>query len=151
MRLRPLPQGGVVHRAGSGAGAPPRPPIRPLGGTINAWGVSACAMRGPGDHGEETKRIIAAMMLSRTCRDRASLSIVVRSERASGHHGVVWRVRPTGGPHLLLLLLLLCVCVCVCLCVWVYWSVVLGFPHKVCVCVCVWVCVCGAREGGQRG
>ena len=28
----PLPQGGVADRAGSGAGAPPRPPIRPLGG-----------------------------------------------------------------------------------------------------------------------
>ena len=47
------------------------------------------------------------MMLSRTGLDRASLSIVARSVRAGGHHGVVWQVRPTGGQHLLLLLLLL--------------------------------------------
>ena len=48
------------------------------------------------------------MMLSRTGRDRASLSIVARWVRAGGHHGVVWWVRPTGGPHLLLLLLGAC-------------------------------------------
>ena len=42
-----------------------------------------------------------------TGRDRASLSIVARSVRAGGHHGVVWRVRPSGGLHRLLLLLLL--------------------------------------------
>ena len=30
------------------------------------------------------------MMLSRTGRDRASLSIAARSVGANGHHGVVW-------------------------------------------------------------
>ena len=31
------------------------------------------------------------------------LSVAVRPVRAGGHHGDVPRVRPTGGPHLLLL------------------------------------------------
>ena len=42
------------------------------------------------------------MMLSRTGRDRASLWIAARLVGACRHHGVEWRVRPTGGPHLLL-------------------------------------------------
>ena len=64
------------------------------------------------------------MMLSRTGRHRdPPCRSKARSMRAGRHHGVVWRVHPTAGPHLLLLLLLMCVCVCVCVC----W----------CVCVCV--------------
>ena len=47
------------------------------------------------------------MMLSRTGWDRTPLSVAARPVRAGGHHGDVPRVRPTGGPHLLLLLLLL--------------------------------------------
>ena len=50
------------------------------------------------------------MMLSCTGpAARAPPSIAARSMRAGGHHGVVWRVRPTWGPHLLLLLLLVVV------------------------------------------
>ena len=37
-------------------------PIQLLGDTISAWGGNC----GPGDHGEETKRRTATMMLSRT-------------------------------------------------------------------------------------
>ena len=40
------------------------------GNTFSARGGSACALRGPGDNVEETKRRTAAMMLSRTGRDR---------------------------------------------------------------------------------
>ena len=44
----------------------------PWGGTISAQGGSACALRGPGNNGEETKRRTAAMMLSRTGRNRGA-------------------------------------------------------------------------------
>ena len=47
------------------------------------------------------------MTLSRTGWGRTPLSVATRPMRAGGHHGDVPRVRPTGGPHLLLLLLLL--------------------------------------------
>ena len=41
----------------------------PWGGTISVWGRSACALHGLRDHGEDTKRRTAAMMLSRLGRD----------------------------------------------------------------------------------
>ena len=57
------------------------------------------------------------MMLSRTGWDRnppLGRSQTGEGGETGGHHGDVPRVRPTGGPHLLLLLLCVCVCVCVC-------------------------------------
>ena len=87
----------------------------------------ACALRGPGDHREETKRRTAAMMLSRTGRDKAEapLSIVARLVRAA------WRAAwgcvagaPYQGTASPPPLLHKCVYVC-------------AVPN-VCVCVCVW-------------
>ena len=103
----------IVSLSPRGDGGPRRkwswrsasPPISvPLGGSSSVWGGSACTLRGPRDNGEETKRRAAAMMLRRTGRDRDPLSVAVRPKRAGGHYGDVQRVRPTGGPHLLLLL-----------------------------------------------
>ena len=52
------------------------------------------------------------MMLSRTGQDRDPP--LGRSQTREGRRApwVVRRVRPTGGPHLLLLLLCVCVCLC---------------------------------------
>ena len=66
---------------------------------------------------------------------------MARSVRAGGHHGVVWRVCPTGGPHRLLLLLLLgadvfvWICMRFCLCVDVcrrscYQKALAGMPYQ---------------------
>ena len=94
MRPCPLPQGGVADRARLALRLAPL--SVPWEGTMNAWGPSACALPGPGDNGEETKTRTAAMMLSRTGRDRdPACRSKARSMRAGRHHGVVWRVRPT--------------------------------------------------------
>ena len=99
---------GVADRAGSGAGALPRPP-NPC-----PWGVLAackaamrahCAGQGTSKgQGEETKRRAAAMMLSRTGRDRDPL--LGRGQTGEGR-SAPWGCKATGGLHLLLLLLLL--------------------------------------------
>ena len=105
----------TVSPSPMGGGAPCRewsrrsasPPYPSPGGIPSARGagVRACCV-GPGDNGEETKSTTAAMMLSRLGRDRDP---PCRSNaglmRAGRHHGVVWRVRPTRGPHFLPLLM----------------------------------------------
>ena len=99
MRLCPLPQGGMAARAGSGADTPPRPPIRPYPQRVRRECVRVAWARGQwGGDEEENRRHDAEPDGSGQrppCRSKA------RSMRAGRHHGVVWRVRPTGGPHLL--------------------------------------------------
>ena len=57
---------GVVDHAGSGAGAPPRPPIRAPGGIQQRVGRECMRVVRARGQWEETKRRAAAMMLSRT-------------------------------------------------------------------------------------
>ena len=145
----PSPKRGVADRAGNGASTPPRPPIYSLGGTNSAWGRSAHALRGPGDHGEETKRRAAAMMLSRTGRDKGlPLDHGQFGEGRWAPWGCVAGAPyrgtaspPPPPPACGCVWLCMAMCGCVWLCVDVYGCVWMCMA----VCGCVWLCVdvCG--------
>ena len=103
--------------------------------------VHELVLRGSGVHGEETKSRATAMMPNQT-GPAVRVPLIDRRSRSVGagrRHGDGARVRPPGGPHLLLLLLLCVnfVCACVHVCV----SVCVGLRVCVCVCVCV-SCIC---------
>ena len=100
----PLPRGGggPCRKWSRRSASPPIPCPLGIQQRVRRWRVRVVRARG---QGEETKRRAAAMMLSRTGWDVTPLPVATRPVRAGGHHGDVPRVRPTGGPHLLLLLL----------------------------------------------